>query len=406
MKKCLFIIGAGIEQVRAYELAREMGLEIVGSDIDPSAPALELADYRIVASTRDIPATVKAAREFNSTRPIDGVMTLANDVPLTVASVASELGLESISIESARIASDKLAMKESFTADGVPVPPFREIASHEELSAFAREYSCPVVIKPNDGRGSRGVLRVTEGVDHEWAFNHAMENSESKRVLAEKFIDGVQLSTESMVYRAVCYTASVSERNYEHIDRYAPYNIENGGVMPADLSESDVRAVEETVARAAESMGIDNGPVKGDIVLSDAGPVVIELAARLSGGYLCTDQIPKARGVDLVRETIKLSLSMELQVSDLLPRELCKMGIRYFFEEPGRIVRITGFDELSGYDWVSKKMLFMGVGDIVKAPTNHTKRVGFVHVTAASFAEAEERAVFARDMVKIETVPV
>lgn len=406
MKKCLFIVGAGIEQVRAYELAREMGLEIVGTDIDPSAPALALADHRIIASTRDVSATVKAAIEFNAARRIDGVMTLANDVPLTVASVATELGLPSISVESARIASDKLAMKERFCGDGVEVPPFKEISSFRELAALVGEWSYPVVIKPNDGRGSRGVLRITEGVDHEWAFNHALENSDSKRVLAEKFIDGVQLSTESMVYRSACYTASVSERNYEHIDRYAPYIIENGGLLPADLNESDVRAVEEVVARAAASMGIDNGPVKGDIVLSDAGPVVIELAARLSGGYLCTDQIPLATGVDLVRETIKLSLGMELQVSDLIPKEICKMGIRYFFEEPGRIVRITGFDELSDYDWVSKKMLFMGVGDIVKAPTNHTKRVGFVHVTAPSFAEAEERAIFARSMVKIETVPV
>lgn len=405
MKKCLFIVGAGIEQVRAYELAREMGLEVVGSDIDPSAPALKLADHKIIASTRDISATVKAARDFNGLHRIDGVMTLANDVPLTVASVAAELGLPSISVDSARIASDKLAMKERFRGDGVPVPLFREITSHEELSEFARECSYPVVIKPNDGRGSRGVLRVTEGVDHEWAFNHALENSESERVLAEKFIDGMQLSTESMVYSGRCYTASVSERNYEHIDRYAPYIIENGGVLPADLNESDVKAVEDVVAAAAASMGIENGPVKGDIVLSDAGPVVIELAARLSGGYLCTDLIPLARGVDLVRQTIKLSLGTELQPSDLVPRELCKMGIRYFFQEPGRIVRITGFDELSRYDWVSKKMLFMGVGDIVKAPTNHTKRVGFVHVTAASFREAEERAIFARDMVRIETVP-
>ena len=404
-RRCLLIIGAGIEQVRAYELAHEMGLETVGSDVNPAAPALALADYRIIASTRDVEATVKAAVEFNGKRRIHGVMTLANDVPLTVASVAAELGLPGISIPSARIASDKLLMKETFLADGVPVPPFKEISSPGELTELASIWGYPLVIKPNDGRGARGVLRVTEDVDAGWAFQYAMENSDAGRVIVEKFIDGLQLSTESTVYRGRCYTASISERNYELMDRYKPYIIENGGVLPADISAEEVQAVEDVVARAARSMGIENGTVKGDIVLTEDGPVVIELAARLSGGYLCTDQIPLARGVDLVRQTIRLCLGEELDTTELVPRDLCKVGIRYFFPEPGRIVSIKGFDDLSRYDWVSKKMLFLNVGDVVEPPTDHTKRAGFVHATGRTFKEAEERAVFAAAMVKIETVP-
>ncbi|MFQ5650705.1 MAG: ATP-grasp domain-containing protein [bacterium] len=403
--RTLLIIGAGIEQVRAYELAREMGLRTVGSDRDRSAPAFALADDQIIASTRDVEATVRAAKAFHRRVRIDGVMTLANDVPLTVATVAAELGLPGISITSATLASDKLAMKQKLAADTIPVPPFQTICSARDLDTLAAEWGYPLVIKPNDGRGARGVLRINRETDTEWAYRHALENSEQGVVICEKFISGRQLSTESMVYQKRCYTACISSRNYELLERCAPYIIENGGVIPADLHPEEWNATEEIVARAAESLGIENGTVKGDIVLSERGPVAIEMAARLSGGYLCTDQIPLARGVDLVKQTIKLALGDELNPPDLIAGDLCKIGIRYFFPEPGRVVDIRGFDELDGYPWISKKMLLVEKGDVVEAPTNHTKRVGLVHTTGRTFQEAEQRAISAANQVKIVTVP-
>ena len=154
--RCLMIVGGGIEQVRAYELAHEMGLTTVGSDMNPEAPALSLADHSVVASTRNVTETVAVAKEFSLQRPIHGVMTLANDVPLTVASVAAELGLPGIPVEAAQLAADKLAMKEKFREDGVPVPEFMEAHSHEDLSAAASMWGYPVVVKPIDGRGARG----------------------------------------------------------------------------------------------------------------------------------------------------------------------------------------------------------------------------------------------------------
>ncbi len=383
-----------------------MGCVVVGSDMDADAPALKLADHKMIASTRDVGATLRAVLEFNRKLRIDGVMTLANDVPLTVSTVAAELGLPCISIRSARLAADKLEMKKAFTACGVPVPDFKEVFSAGDVKRAAGEWGYPVVIKPNDGRGSRGVLKLVGGVDHNRAFSYAKDNSDAGRVLVERFIEGLQYSTESMVYKGKCYTASISERNYEFMDRYAPNIIENGGILPADIGSGTRRAIEEVVASAARAMEINDGTVKGDIVLSSQGPLVIELAARLSGGYLCTDQIPLARGVDLVRQTIKLCLGEQLEVRDLEPRDICKVGIRYFFPTPGRIVSISGFEELSRLEWVSKKMLFLGVGDIVESPSNHTKRVGFVHATGATFKEAEARAVEAAAMVQVKTTPL
>jgi len=383
-----------------------MGLRLVGSDRSPDAPALMLADDKIIASTRDPRASLKAVLEYNEHCKIDGVMTLANDVPLTVATIATRLGLPGISIASARLAADKLLMKQAFVRSGVLVPEFKEVFSVKDLDTAIKDWGYPIVIKPNDGRGSRGVLKLTAGVDLTWAFAHAKDNSDSGRVIVENFIEGTQYSTESMVYKGLCYTACISERNYELIGKYAPNIIENGGTLPADIDAAASHAIEDLVARAARAMGINDGIVKGDIVMTPEGPLVIELAARLSGGYLCTDQIPLARGVDLVRQSIKLALGQELDTAELVAKDICKLGIRYFFPEPGRIKKIEGFEELSDLGWVSKKMLFLGVGDIVEPPSNHTKRAGFVHAKGKTFQEATQRAIEAAAMVRIETVPL
>ena len=91
MTKTLMIIGAGAEQVPAYELAKARGFKVIGTDLNPNAPGLKIADYALYVSTKDAQSTANAAEQFNKLQKIDGVMTIANDVPFTVAIVSEEL---------------------------------------------------------------------------------------------------------------------------------------------------------------------------------------------------------------------------------------------------------------------------------------------------------------------------
>ena len=108
------IVGAGAEQIPAYKLAKKRGLYIVGTDIDRNAPGVDFADHFLCVSTKDPQGSANAALEFNKIRKIDGVMTIANDVPFTVAMICKKLNLNSISLDSAKCASDKLLMKKNF----------------------------------------------------------------------------------------------------------------------------------------------------------------------------------------------------------------------------------------------------------------------------------------------------
>ncbi|MFT5285250.1 MAG: biotin carboxylase [Planctomycetota bacterium] len=405
-KRRLLIIGAGIEQIYAYELAREMGLEVIGTDRNPDAPALAHADHVLIADTHDAEASSAVALAFHRERPIHGVMTIAHDVPYTVACVAQALGLPHIPIEAAALAIDKLAMKERFARDGVAIPRFREVKNSDELRQAIAEWGLPVVTKPVDSCGARGVMRVTSDIDPEEAFAVSLEHSKRGIVIVEEYVAGLQLSTEGLAWRGTTTTASWSVRNYERLEEFAPYMIEDGGVLPADLTPSEVQAVCELMDRAARSLGIDNGPVKGDLVMTADGPVVIELAARLSGGYLCTHQIPYARGVNLVRQTILVALGEDIDPADLVPEHRSYLGVRFFFPEPGIVESIEGFDELEDEPWIMKRVMYVAPGDQIDPTTSHPTRAGFVFTVGETAEQAEERARQCAQRVQIRTRPV
>lgn len=400
----ILIIGAGQEQVPAYEKALAMGLQVVGSDMNPAAPAFALAGVEpIIASTYDPDQTVTAVRTFHRNRPIDGVMTLACDVPLTVSRVAATLGLPGISEESARLGTDKLLQIRKFRDDGLPVPAFALVDDLAAAEEFADRWGYPLVVKPTVGRGGRGVLRIG---DRQGLARALQERPEGCSLLIQEYLPGPQISSESIVVDGVAYTAMYSGRNYEHLERYAPHIIENGGWLPALISEEENAALDRTVQRVADSYGIRNGFIKGDLVLTPGGVKIIEFAARMGGGYTVSHSIPAVHQVDLVTQAIKLALGLPVDPRDLVPRYRQSAALRFFLPEPGKVRSIEGFDELVRLDHVILRKMYVTVGSVIEPLTNHTQRAGCVIVTGSDHHEAERRVLEAVDMVRITTEPI
>lgn len=386
-------MGGGIETVPGIRTANGMGLHTVVSDYDPEAPGFGEADGQLLASTYDVEETLAAALRYHrETHPIGGVICLATDVPLTVARVAEALGLPGIPVELARLATDKLAMKDYFTEQDIPVPGYRPIDSAGQLKGLIAEHGYPLIIKPVDSRGARGVLRLTEEVDLDWAFEHARSHSPSGRVMAEEYLPGPQVSTESLVIGGRACTTGFSDRNYEFLEKYAPYIIENGGDLPSFLPEADQQKIRDLVSGAVRSLGIQSGVVKGDIVLSGGDPYIIELAFRMSGGYFCTHEIPMNTGVDFVKHAIRVALGEEVDPADLEPRYLENVCQRYFFPEPGTVTEVRTPEWAERDERVGLCEVRVEEGDEIPPPTHHPARAGVVIVTGGSREDARERA--------------
>ncbi|MDI1231808.1 MAG: ATP-grasp domain-containing protein [Methylobacter sp.] len=404
MAKTLMIIGAGIEQVPAYEAAKRRGLTIVGTDMNLDAPGFALADYKILVSTRDAEATEREAIKFHRAHPVHGVMTIANDVPYTVARVAHAIGSPSISLEAAKCVTDKQLMKQRFAEHGVACPWFSSIDSPEQLrNLIESNGERNFVLKPVDGRGARGVLLINSGVDPEWAYTESRRWGDSGRLILEEFIPGMQLSTETFILEGKCYTPAIAERNYSRLEQFRPNIIEDGGTIPAPLDDNMKAAVDDVILRGASALGITEGLIKGDIVIDNAGnPLIIELAARLSGGWLATHQIPAATGVNLVDAVISYSLGEAVSPAQLIPSYDRATAIRYWFPQEGKINHITGEEKLKQVPGLISYGFFRKKGDMQPKIYMHPDRFGYVIVSGDHRDEVQTRVKQALDCIQVE----
>ena len=375
MKKTLFIVGGGVEAIPGIQLAKKMGLHVVVSDRDGAAGGVGVADDFIPVDTYDAKKTVAFAKEYSQrVKPIHGVMCMGSDVPYTMAAVATALGLPGISVESAKLATDKYAMKKKLWEDGIPVPWYSLVQSPGQLKELVLKKGFPLVLKPVDSRGARGVLRLTDEIDLEWAYSYSLSHSATQRVIVEQFLEGPQVSTETMMLDGQAYTPGFSDRNYEFLDAYAPHIIENGGDLPSLLSSQQQHMVCEVVGKAAKSLGIVDGVVKGDIVVHQGQPYVIEMAARLSGGYFCSHEIPLNTGVEFVRHAINLALGRKPRPEDLSPRYHKCVAQRYLFPDAGRVVRISDYSHMTRNPGIAFLQVRVKTGDAI-GPRWQTGRV-------------------------------
>lgn len=398
----LMFVGAGIETLPGIERAQSMGCRVVVSDANPSAPGVTLADDFLHADTYNIEATVDAATLFHQQHPIHGVLAMATDVPRTVAAVAQALELPGITPHAALLAADKLLMKQAFRAAEIPIPWFSSVQNVAELLQYIKERGLPLVIKPVDSRGARGVLKLTEALDPAWAFAFAQSQSPTGRVMLEQYLSGPQVSTESILLNGVAHTPGFSDRNYEYLERFAPHIIENGGELPSHLDIEMQENVRNLVTRAALAMGIENGVVKGDIVIHEQQPHIIEMAARLSGGFFCSHEIPLNTGVDFVGLAIRQALGETIAARDLQVQFQKPVVQRYLFTPPGHVtdVRVEAWVEQDPD--IALFQLRIKPGDTVGPVHSHPARGGVVIATGVSKQAAIEKAEAAVNAISVQ----
>lgn len=404
MSKTLLIVSAGIEAIPGIQRAKQMGLRVIVSDGNPQAPGIAEADHFLLADTYDPQATIAAVEAYQQEHTaIDGVMTIASDVPLTVASVAQHFSLPGIPISAAQLAADKLAMKQRFAADEVAIPWFSAVESSTHLRALMNEHDFPMVIKPVDSRGARGVARLTDDVDLDWAFQQAQAQSPTQRVMVEHYLDGPQVSTETLMINGKAYTPGFSDRNYEYLERFAPHIIENGGDLPSHLPQAIQTKVHTLVEQAALSMGIRQGVVKGDIVIHQEQAFVIELAARLSGGFFCSHEIPLNTGVDFVGCAIQNALGQTIDPAALTPKYQQPVVQRYIFPRPGKVSAVHVPEWIAQDADIPLLQVRAKVGDIISPTHSHPARAGVVIVTGKTHAAALDKAQQVIADIRIDT---
>ncbi len=401
-RRTLAVLGASSDQAFLIRTARELGFRVLAFDQNPYADGFALADERALISTFDVPAiTARLDAERARGRTVAGVTTMGSDIPQIVSAVARHLGTSGPSAETARLATDKFAMKERFREAGIPIPWYAEVASADELSAIVHERGGSFVVKPVDRSGSRGVNLVDADCDLAKHFEEARATSFSGRVQVEEFLEGLQISTETIVIDGQAFTPGFADRNYGLLELFRPRIMENGGWVPSCLDHHTRARVARVAEEAALALGIHDGPAKGDLVLTADGPKVIEIAARLSGGDFCESLVPLGTGVNYVRAVIQLATGDPVDRAELEPRFEIAVANRYFFPPAGTLRAIEGTESVRSQEWLEKLEFWYRPGDDVPDCTSHAARFGVFVVTAPDRATCQERVDWVYETIRI-----
>ncbi|MDR2485107.1 MAG: ATP-grasp domain-containing protein [Treponema sp.] len=393
--KGLMILGAGVMQGPAIRIAKEMGLHTIVADADPRAPWVTLADRFEHIDLKDKEGIEALARSLQAKGALEGIMTAGTDFSATVAWVAERLGLPGISYEAALNASDKERMRCRFQKAGLASPRFI-ILREPPAPDYTLPFAYPVVVKPADNMGSRGCRRVQGFEELAAAVADALAFSRSSRAIVEEYMEGPEFSVDAIVYRGNITVCGLADR---HIF-FPPYFIEMGHTMPASIGKAAADALLQVFEAGVNALGITNGAAKGDIKLTPAGPMIGEIAARLSGGYMSGWTYPYASGVMVTKGAIQVALGNA--PDGLTPQRYWTSAERAFISIPGKVRSIQGLETARITEYVKDLFLRVEPGSRVRFPENNVTKCGNI-ITAApvrdeavAAAERAARAVLIR----------
>ena len=329
----ILILGAGLMQKPAILSAKELGFHTIVIDADKNAVAIPLADefFQIDLKDKDGILALCERLKNESEGGLAGVFTAGTDFSASVSYVSQKLGLCAHSYEAATNASIKTQMRACFEKNGVPSPKFAKVCAQditpELFEKTTQSLSLPLVVKPVDNMGARGCRMVRSGVEFLPAVEAAVKCSRTGYAIIEEYMDGPEFSIDALVYNGKFIVTGFAIR---HI-KYEPYFIEVGHTMPAVLDKKMHDELISVFALGAKAEGLTCGAAKADIKYTAKGPMIGEIAGRLSGGYMSGWTYPYASDLNLTKQGIIIATGGEpkellerAQSVSYTPSELCK----------------------------------------------------------------------------------
>jgi biotin carboxylase len=415
MKETIIILGAGVMQGPVINIAKELGFYAIALDGSSSAPCISLADRFEQIDLKNKEGIETFARSIQGTTSRLGIMTAGTDFSANVAWVAEKLGLPGIPYEAALNASDKSRMRECFKKANLPSPDFITI-TEADLPLAPKDgnatpfpaLSFPLVIKPVDNMGSRGCRRVDSAEELNEAAKTAIGFSRSGRAIVESYMEGPEFSVDAIVYHGEITICGLADR---HIF-FPPYFIEMGHTMPTVIEEEKQNAILDTFRAGIHSLGIAEkeniGAAKGDIKLTDKGPMIGEIAARLSGGYMSGWTYPYSSGALPIKGAILAAMGRKPE--GLVPTKKWICAERAFISIPGTVKQIEGVEKVKTISHVNDFFLRIKEGGKVSFPENNVTKCGNIIAsaedgeTAVQAAETAARSILIRlDTADTET---
>lgn len=295
----LAIIGASYLQLPLVKKAKEMGIETICFAWEEGAVCKDLCDKFYPISIIDKEPILKICQD----EKIDGITTIASDTAVvTVNYVASRMGLRSNPVDYSEVTTNKYLMRRCFMDNGVPSPKFTLAEGNKyQISSFR----FPLIVKPTDRSGSRGVEKVLDPLQLDEAILRAEKESFEQKAIVEEFVTGREISVESISYEGKHYILQITDK----VTTGAPFFVELEHHQPSSLSSDIQERVKDIVLKALDALHIVYGASHSELKITEEGDIrVIEIGARMGGDFIGSNLVKLSTGYDFLKGVIEVAL--------------------------------------------------------------------------------------------------
>ena len=301
MKK-LLMLGGAMQQIPIIKMAKEMGHYVVTCDYAPENPGHQLADEYYNVSTTDLDGVLHLAEQIHP----DGIIAYASDPAApTAAYVAEKLGLPGNPYESVKLCTEKDLFRSFLQERGFNCPKAHGYTNFEDAYNDVDQFTFPVMVKPVDSSGSKGVVKIYKKDELKAAVEEALSYSRGKRFIVEEFIvkKGYQVSGDGFSVNGKLVFTSYGNELYSGFGGTREY-VALGEFWPSLLTSEQKAKVDNELQRLITALGMRTCAYNIEVILDENDtPYVLELGPRNGGSYI-PQLIQYATGVDLVKYTI------------------------------------------------------------------------------------------------------
>ena len=375
------------------EAARRLDVDLVVAAERPNTLAAALPDHLLTLPFADPAAAAALMRDYARTRPVAAVVPVDDATTVVGAAIGQALGLRANALAAVSATRDKQAMREALARGGVRQPGFAVFSITADPEAVAARAQYPCVLKPLVLSASRGVIRADMPAQFVAAWSRISAilaepevralGDGASRILVEDFVPGVEVSLEGMLTEGNLTTLAIFDKP-DPLD--GPFFEETIYVTPSRLPEATQKAVADCAGRAARALGLSDGPIHAELRINDAGPWLIELAARSIGG-LCSRTLRFGTGMSLEEIILRHALGWPIAS---LERERPAAGVMMIPIPRGGILdEVRGLEAARAVDGIEDVTISIPKGHPVVALPEGSRYLGFIFSRGATPAEAE-----------------
>lgn len=373
-KKKILLLGGSPFQISCIQYAKLAGYHVVTCDYYPENPGHQYADEYMNVSTTDLKAVLQLSRKLE----IDGIIAYASDPAApTAAYVSEKMGLPGNPYKSVKTLSEKDLYRSFLRMNNFNTPYYGGFSSLQDFIGSSSQFTYPVLVKPVDSSGSKGISLVNDLWKMGEAIDYAMKFSRCKRFIVEEFIEKKypQLDGDIFVFNGkinACYLGD--QKNDVKVNPFVPSSINYPSLLPAELHQK----IKIELQRAIDLLKIEFGGFNIEVIIDKKDNIYfIEIGAR-NGGNCIPEIIKCASNVDMIKMSVDACMGVEPEIQNR--KEIDKYYTTYVIHssKDGKFRSVNLDDSILDYVLDIKLMVKKG-GDVYRfSGSNCTVGVGLL----------------------------